>query len=278
MTELRVAIITGNAGGNAARICHHLARSLDSVAIVGAVVDMRTSSDRRRQVRRLLAWRRHGGISYVLWRCWLEVRGRINPQPPASYAYTISQVGEMFGFPVVGVPNVNSAEARDALSSLGADLGISVGNRVIQRSTFSIPRFGMVNLHHGRIPGYRGGPPGFWEVYNGERVMGVSVHRIDAELDHGELLGVAEVPVFDGDGPREVMERAYAVDFRLMGDVVAAIANGTSEHFAVDLERGAVRTLPSRAQIRELDARLGRPIPYDEFRRAPLRELPDGPS
>lgn len=277
MTELRLAIVTSNRGGNAARVCHHLARSLDSVAIVGAIVDTGKASDRARQVRRLRVWRRQGGIRYVIWRCWLELRGRIDPQPGATYAHTMDELGERFDFPVVEVPTVNGTAAQDALGRLRTDLGISVGNRVIEESTFSIPRLGMVNLHHGRVPDYRGGPPGFWELYEEERLMCVSVHRIDAELDHGELLGQAEVPVFDGDDTRSLMERAYTVDFRLMGEVVAAIANGTSKRIEVDLERGQVRTLPSRAQLRELQARLGRPVRHDDSRRARLPDLPNGP-
>ena len=92
----------------------------------------------------------------------------------------------------------------------------------------------MVNLHHGRIPDYRGGPAAFWEIYNEERAIGVSVHRMDAQLDHGELLGAAEVALEPGDDQRAAMERLYAVDFQVMGDVVAALANGTSNGIAVD--------------------------------------------
>ncbi|MEA2143176.1 MAG: methionyl-tRNA formyltransferase [Solirubrobacteraceae bacterium] len=278
MTTLRVAVVTGNPGGNAARICHHLVRSVDDITIAGGVVDASTAPDRARQVRRLRAWYRHGGIRYVSWRCWLELNGRIDPPPRATYAFTLGELGEMYGFPVVEVPNVNSAEARDALARLDADLGISVGNRVIRQDTFAIPRLGMINLHHGSIPAYRGGPPGFWELYAGERLMGVSVHRIDAQLDHGELLGAAEVPVLDGDDPRSLMERAYTVDHQLMGDVVGAIANGTARAIDVDFSQGAtVRTLPSRAQLRTLQARLGRPIRHDDFRRARLPELRHDP-
>ena len=275
MSELRVAIVTSNARGNAARIGHHLARSVDGVAVVGAVVDTGTAADRGRQLRRLRAWRRHGGTSYLLWRCWLAVRARIDPQPREFYDRTLAQLGEEYCFPVLRVPNVNSPQARDALRSLRADLGVSVGNRVLAETTFSIPRLGMVNLHHGRVPDYRGGPAGFWEIYNDEPVMGVSVHRIDAELDHGELLGRAEVPLAAGDDPRAAMERAYTVDAGLMGAVVAAIAAGTSMPIAVDFADGTVRTLPSRAQVRELQRRLGRPVRHDDFRRARLPVLPE---
>lgn len=277
MSALRVVIVTSNASGNAARICHHLARSLTGITIAGAIVDAGTASDRRRQLHRLQAWHRLGGRQYMLWRCWLEVRSKIDPQPRASYGDSLDRLGEMFDFPVIRVPNVNSGEARKALGRLDAELGISVGNRVMQESTFSVPSLGMVNLHHGRMPEYRGGPPAFWEIYHDERSMGVSVHRVDAQLDHGELLGTAEVPLFEGDDAQSAMERVYAVDFRLMADVVAAIAGGTSRAIAVDFEKGGVRTLPSRAQIRRLEARLGRPVRHDDFRKARLPPLPDTP-
>ena len=277
MSALRVAIVTGNASGNAARICHHLARSLEGVAVVGAIVDAGTATDRGRQLRRLKAWRRHGGIRYMLWRVWLELRARTDPPPRQSYEHTLGELGERFGFAVVEVPSVNSPEARDALRALDADLGVSVGNRVIAESTFSIPRLGMVNLHHGRIPDYRGGPAAFWEVYNEEQAIGVSVHRIDAQLDHGELLGTAEVALEPGDDQRAAMERLYAVDFEVMGDVVAAIANGTSTAIAVDFNGAKVRTLPSRGQLLALAARLGRPVRHDEFRKARLPTLPEDP-
>lgn len=275
MSALRVVIVTSNASGNAARVCHHLARSVQGIVIAGAIVDAGTAADRRRQVRRLKAWRRQGGIRYMLWRCWLEVHGKIDPPPRASYAYSLDQLGDMFDFPVIRVPNVNSDEARDGLRRLDAELGISVGNRVMQESTFSAPSLGMVNLHHGRIPEYRGGPPAFWEIYHHERSMAVSVHRVDAQLDHGELLGAAEVPLFEGDDAQAAMERIYGVDVQLVGDVVAAIADDTASPIAVDFANGRVRTLPSRAQIRSLEGRLGRPVRHDDFRKAALPPLPD---
>jgi len=60
-----------------------------------------------------------------------------------------------------------------------------------------------------------------------------------------------------------------------MGAVVAAIAAGTSMPIAVDFADGTVRTLPSRAQVRELQRRLGRPVRHDDFRRARLPVLPE---
>ena len=138
----------------------------------------------------------------------------------------------------------------------------------MEESTFSLPRLGTVNLHHGRLPDYRGGPPAFWEIYHQEPFMGVCVHQMDAELDHGALLGTAEVPIFDGDDAAAAMERAYAVDFALVGEVLRAIAAGATTPVPIDFASGKVRTLPSRGQLLGLQVRLGRPVRHDDFRRA----------
>lgn len=270
---MRLVLLTSDPAGNAARIADVLLRRrLPEVEVAGCIVDLGTSADRRRQRRRLRAWLRHGGPGYALWRLWLIARDRLRRPPPRPrYRRSLHDLGREHGFPVVEVPNVNSAAAKDALRELRADLALSVGNRVIVESVFSIPRLGTINLHHGRLPDYRGGPPAFWELLNGETSMGVSVHRIDALLDHGELLARDEVPIEPGDDPRTLMERARSIDHVLVVGTVAALAAGTAEPIPVEpAARSRANTLPSRRELRALQRRLGRRVRHDDFRWAPL--------
>src|SRR4029079_15651556 len=65
----------------------------------------------------------------------------------------------------------------------------------IPESTFSVPRHGVVNVHHGGVPEYRGGPPLFWELADGRETVGFTVHRIDAGIDTGPVLAAGEVPI-----------------------------------------------------------------------------------
>ena len=60
---------------------------------------------------------------------------------------------------VVRVPSLNGSEARDALRRLGADVAVSLDNAIIRPETFTLPAHGTINVHHGAVPGYRGGPP-----------------------------------------------------------------------------------------------------------------------
>jgi folate-dependent phosphoribosylglycinamide formyltransferase PurN len=270
---MRVAILTSNPQGNAARIAEHLAGAGERARVVGAIVDLGTAPDRRRQLRRLAAWRRHGGIGYLAWRVWLELEGKLRDRPSARYAHSLHELSERFGFQVIEVPNVNSEAAKEALRRLRCDLGISIGNRVIQPDVFSIPRLGSINLHHGRIPDYRGGPPAFWELYEGEAEMGVSVHWVDAQLDHGAVVAATAIPVLNGDDPKTLMERAYTVDAELVAKTVEEIATGGARFVAVESAGTSVRTIPARGELRKLSKRLHRPIRHDDYRRAALPEI-----
>jgi methionyl-tRNA formyltransferase len=171
------------------------------------------------------------------------------------------------------VPNVNSEAAKEALIRLRCDLAISVGNRVIQPDVFSIPRLGTINLHHGRIPDYRGGPPAFWELYEGEAEMGISVHWMDAQLDHGPVVAATTVAVLDGDDPKMLMERAYTVDAELVAKALEMIATGGAASGAEHSAKKSVRTIPSRRELAALSKRLRRPIRYDDYRRAALPKV-----
>ncbi len=96
---------------------------------------------------------------------------------------------------VVRVPSLNGNEARDALRRLGADVAISLDNAIIRPETFSLPAHGTINVHHGAVPGYRGGPPVFWELRDGLDRVGFTIHLIDAGIDTGPVLARGDVPI-----------------------------------------------------------------------------------
>jgi Formyl transferase len=96
---------------------------------------------------------------------------------------------------IVRVPTLNGSEARAALQRLRADVAISLDNAIIREETFSLPAHGTVNVHHGAVPDYRGGPPVFWELADGEDTVGFTIHRIDTGIDTGPVLAQGSVPI-----------------------------------------------------------------------------------
>lgn len=96
---------------------------------------------------------------------------------------------------VIRVPTLNGDEAREALRRLGTDVAISLDNAIIRSETFSLPAHGTINVHHGQVPDYRGGPPVFWELRDGLDRVGFTIHLIDAGIDTGPVLARGEVPI-----------------------------------------------------------------------------------
>jgi len=82
----------------------------------------------------------------------------------------------------------NSDLNKDKITSLDIDLGILIGTPIIKPAVFEIPRLGMINLHLGNIPNYRGVPPAFWEHYFKEKKMFATVHVVVKSLDAGAIL------------------------------------------------------------------------------------------
>jgi methionyl-tRNA formyltransferase len=89
----------------------------------------------------------------------------------------------------------HDADCVAALQQLRPDLGLVVGTYILGEEVFTIPRMGCINLHCGKAPEYRGSAPGFWEMYNGESRVGVTIHRVTARLDAGAILRQELFPI-----------------------------------------------------------------------------------
>jgi phosphoribosylglycinamide formyltransferase-1 len=85
----------------------------------------------------------------------------------------------------------------------------------------------ILNIHPGLLPAYGG--PGMYGMHvhravlaAGERESGATVHLVDAEYDHGRILGQIRVPVQTGDTPETLQQRVYAAEMEAYPRVLAA--------------------------------------------------------
>lgn len=173
---MNVVVLTRNPRGIASRF---LARGTVDVAAV--LLDEGAATSWRRRLRKL----RRVGVSaapvgLVLRNTYAASGGDVPPLDELEV-------------PVTRVPTLNGPEARAALE--GADVALSLDNALIAEETFSLPRLGTINVHHGAVPEYRGGPPLFWELADGLERVGFTIHRVDTGIDTGPVLAEGEVPI-----------------------------------------------------------------------------------
>lgn len=168
------------------------------------------------------------------------------------------------GVPFHLVANYHNEEAGGLLRAAQADLGVIYGTNIIRESVFRIPRLGSINLHQGLAPFYRGGPPVFWELYNGEREVGLTVHFVAAKVDTGAVLLQETVPLAYDDAHgddfdafiEEYTARLRARSAELVARAVEMIAEGAYEARPQDISLGKRYRLPVKREKDELRRRL----------------------
>ncbi|MGE5563755.1 MAG: phosphoribosylglycinamide formyltransferase [Bacillota bacterium] len=78
----------------------------------------------------------------------------------------------------------------------------------------------IVNIHPSLLPRYRGLDTHARAIAAGDEVAGCSVHVVTEELDAGEVLGQAEVPIVRGDTADTLEQRVLAAEHRLYPGVL----------------------------------------------------------
>jgi hypothetical protein len=176
----------------------------------------------------------------------------------------VRKVAEEHNIPVHSVGNFHSATSIALLRAAEADLGVVLGTNILKESVFKVPKLGSINLHQGLAPYYRGCPAVFWELFNGEREVGLTVHFVESKVDTGEIILQRVVPL--------EYDYSYGVDFdgfindyraglvgrcaQLVADAVKALAEGTASPRPQDTSLGKRYRLPVKKEKDEMRRRL----------------------
>jgi hypothetical protein len=68
------------------------------------------------------------------------------------------------------------------------DVLLRFGSGILKGPILQLPRHGVWGMHHGDPTLYRGQPPGFWELHDGQRVIGAVLQRLTEHPDSGAAL------------------------------------------------------------------------------------------
>jgi methionyl-tRNA formyltransferase len=183
-----------------------------------------------------------------------------NSASPAA----LCEIAAAHGVPVHFVANYHSPEAIALMRAANADLGVVLGTNILKESVFKIPRLGSLNVHQGLAPYYRGCPAVFWELFNDEREVGLTVHFVESKVDTGDIVMQETVPLeydyaygkdFDG-FIEDYRKRLVGRCAQLVADAVRGIAEGTAVLRPQDVSLGKRYRLPVKKEKDEMRRRL----------------------
>ena len=130
-------------------------------------------------------------IDQILFRLWERIvliprdLEKINTHLPPEMTEEILEKK----IPLNTFASLNKPEAVRRLSELKPDVVIVCGTSILKTPIIDVCREGIINLHTGIIPEYRGVYSAFWALYmaNTDNI-GVTIHRVSEKLDVGQVL------------------------------------------------------------------------------------------
>jgi len=113
-------------------------------------------------------------------------------------------------------------ELKDKLSEF--DTGVCVGfMSILKKEIFSVPENGILNLHCGKLPEYRGRAPISRSIMNGEEFLTVSVHRIDEGVDSGDICKEYKIKISQEDDVNTLYHKCSGVSSVIISECLRDI-------------------------------------------------------
>jgi peptidoglycan/xylan/chitin deacetylase (PgdA/CDA1 family) len=280
----KVVVLSGARPASVFRLVSRIAREAPEVIVVGLLYELPLRRPFRRRVQRFVRnLGKRGFLGYVGARIVYQAVTRISDMGhrilaflhgapssrPADLALEdFERMLAALGCRVHVTSDPHSLSAIEFVRSLDSDLGLVFGTRILKPELFTLPRLGSINVHKREVPDYRGGGPiGLWELLDGRDHIGVTVHKVAVQVDAGEILETATIPIEPFDNLESLALKADIVGEDLLVAVSRRLATGSIEPRPQD---GAGRTYrsPPPAELRRLEKRLAQERPAPIYARS----------
>ena len=221
----------------------------DRVELCGIVRSSRVFSPRWGFVRGALAFIRRCGIAYSLYLfCATTV---------ADVVRTIARKAPRLSVPAHTTRNVNDAAGLRFLRECAPDLIVSAFfDQRLEEIALSIPARGSVNIHPSLLPAFRGVEPVLQAKLQSAPSIGVTVHRMTAALDAGNILAQQSIDLRDDASVFEATARLLAHGTELLIGTLEGVAR--AEPGLPQSAGGSYESWPVPAELRALRVRGGR--------------------
>jgi len=171
-------------------------------------------------------WKRRGWLAFPLFAISIiskVMHYLLHPREQIALQKSVEKISDRILF----VTNIHAQDVLEQVSALKPDLGLIYGSPILKPELFEIPRLGTLGIHHGKVPEYRGNKTTFWAMYNGERVAGVTIQKVNQGLDTGSIVKTGEVST-QGRTYQAVVRELETLGLDLYIQAILDIKHGTA--------------------------------------------------
>jgi len=101
--------------------------------------------------------------------------------------------------------------------------------KIIPQEILDLPTHGTLNIHPSLLPKYRGPSPLETAILNGDEETGVAIMKLDAEIDHGQILAKEKIKLEDKYNFEQLRDQLAVLGAELFAQVLPDYLTGKLE-------------------------------------------------
>ncbi|HUU27810.1 MAG TPA: methionyl-tRNA formyltransferase, partial [archaeon] len=150
-----------------------------------------------------------------------------HPEKKGQWYGSVVESARKEGLKTLLPEDPNAPEVERALKARTPDLFILGGyGKILKQNIIEIPKLMTINLHAGKLSKYRGSSPLNWALINGEPSFTLSVIKVDAGVDTGDILAERTFPISPDNTIRDLHKTADQQFPLMLLEVLARIEKG----------------------------------------------------
>lgn len=145
------------------------------------------------------------------------------------------------GLPLLQPPRIRNEEFLGEVARVAPDCGVVVAyGKILPKALLDIPQHGFLNVHGSVLPLWRGAAPIQRSIEAGDSVTGVTIMRVDEELDHGPMLRIETTEIGADERTPQLAQRLSVIGGEALATVLREVENGTAVETEQDHARATV--------------------------------------
>ncbi len=167
----------------------------------------------------------------------------------------VKAAAQELGLPVLQPEKIRDPAVIARLRELEPDLMVVVAyGQIIPRDVLAIPPKGVVNVHASLLPRHRGAAPIARAILAGDHETGVTIMKMDEQLDHGPVLAARSTAI----GPHEDAAALTSRLAELGADLLVETLDRLGDIDAVEQDQALATLAPRlRKEEGELELSMG---------------------
>jgi len=108
-----------------------------------------------------------------------------------------------------------------------ADLAVVASyGQILTKKELKLPKIGCINVHPSLLPKYRGPSPIQTAILNGDKISGITIIKMDEQVDHGPIIYRERLELYDRDNFSTLSKKMFLKAAKILPQIIDDFISG----------------------------------------------------